>query len=119
MVQAAVCYPKNEKIYYVTDGVSYIWNDISDTAMSVFDMPAKNIVVPELLLVFLSRISETLAWFSLKPALFDRQRVIDICQTSWVASPKAFFESHAFQPKYNLEKGLEETIDWYKKNNWL
>ena len=119
MVRAAVCYPKNEKIYYVTDGVSYIWNDISDTAMSIFDMPAKTIVIPELLLVFLSRISETLAWFSLKPALFDRQRVIDICQTSWVASPKAFFESHAFQPKYNLEKGLEETIDWYKKNNWL
>ena len=119
MVQAAVCYPKNEKIYYVTDGVSYIWNDISDTAMSIFDMPAKTIVIPELLLGFLSRISETLAWFSLNPALFDRQRVIDICQTSWVASPKAFFESHKFQPEYNLAKGLQETVDWGKKNNWL
>ena len=119
MVRAAVCYSENEKIYYVTDGVSYIWNDISDTAMSIFDMPAKTIVIPELLLVFLSRISETLAWFSLNPALFDRQRVIDICQTSWVASPKAFFESHKFQPKYNLAKGLQETIDWGKKNNWL
>jgi nucleoside-diphosphate-sugar epimerase len=119
MVQAAVCYPKNEKIYYVTDGVSYIWNDISDTAMSIFDIPAKTIVIPELLLIFLSRVSETLAWFSLKPALFDRQRVIDICQTSWVASPIAFFESHKFQPEYNLAKGLQETIDWGKKNNWF
>ena len=45
--------------------------------------------------------------------------MIDICQTSWVASPKAFFESHKFQPKYNLAKGLQETIDWGKKNNWL
>jgi hypothetical protein len=45
--------------------------------------------------------------------------VIDICQTSWVASPKAFFESHTFQPKYNLVRGLKETIDWCKENNWL
>ena len=119
MVQAAVCYPQNERMYYVTDGKPYIWSDISDSAMQILNVRAKTLVVPEVLLPFLSGFFEALAWFGAKPALFDRQRVIDICQTSWVASPKAFFESHTFQPKYNLVRGLKETIDWCKENNWL
>ena len=119
MVQAAVCYPKNEKIYYVTDGEHYFWSDISDSAMKILNVRAKTLFIPEVLLTFLSSISEVLAWFGPKPALFDRQRVIDICQTSWIASPKSFFESHKFQPEYNLAKGLKETIDWCKENNWL
>ena len=119
MVQAAVCYPKNEKIYYVTDGEHYLWSDISNSAMKILNVRAKKLVIPEVLLPLFSCFFEALAWFGSKPPLFDRQRMIDICQTSWIASPKAFFESHKFQPKYNLVKGLKETIDWGKKNNWL
>ena len=119
MVQAAVCYPKSSRLYYVTDGESYVWRDISDFAIRTLNVRAKPLVIPEMLLPFFSFFFEALALFGTKPALFDRQRVIDVCQTSWVASPKEFFESHIFQPKYDLEKGLKETISWCKENNWL
>ena len=119
MVRAAVCYPQNEKIYYVTDGEHHIWNDISDSAMKILNVRAKKLVIPEVLLPLFSYFFEALAWFGSKPPLFDRQRMIDICQTSWIASPKEFFESHMFKPQYDLAKGLQETIDWGKKNNWL
>lgn len=119
MVQAVICYPQDEKIYYVTDGESYTWDNVADSALRILDVSAKTLVVPEVLLSLLANAAEALAWFSSKPALIDRQRVIDVCQTSWVASPKAFFESHTFQPKYNLDKGLEETVEWCKANNWL
>ena len=119
MVRAAVCYPKNEKIYYVTDGEHYLWSDISNSAMKILNVRAKKLVIPEVLLPLFSYFFEALAWFGSKPPLFDRQRMIDICQTSWIASPKEFFESHMFKPQYDLAKGLQETIDWGKKNNWL
>ena len=119
MVQAVVFYPQKEKIYYVTDGEHYLWSDISNSAMKILNVRAKKLVIPEVLLPLFSYFFEALAWFGSKPPLFDRQRMIDICQTSWIASPKSFFESHKFQPKYNLVKGLKETIDWGKKNNWL
>ena len=119
MVQAALFFPKDERIYYVTDGCAYTWDKVADSALRTLDISAKTLVVPEALLSFTANISEALAWFSPKPALIDRQRVIDLCQTSWVASPRSFFESHGFQPKYDLDKGLYETIDWCKKNNWL
>ena len=119
MVQAALCFPKDEKIYYVTDGYSYTWDKVADSAMQKLDISAKTLIIPEVLLRYASNIVEVLAWFGSEPALIDRQKVIDICQTSWVASPRLFFESHKFQPKYNLDKGLSETINWCKANNWL
>lgn len=119
MVQAALCYPQNERIYYVTDGESYTWDNVADSAQRILGVSAKTLVIPEVLLSFLANAAETLAWFGSKPALLDRQKVIDVRQTSWVASPDAFFESHAFQPKYNLDKGMEETVKWCKNNNWL
>ena len=119
MAQAVVFYPQKEKIYYVTDGEHYLWSDISNSAMKILNVRAKKLVIPEPLLPLFSCFFETLAWFGSKPPLFDRQRMIDICQTSWIASPKEFFESHMFKPQYDLVKGLQETIDWGKNNNWL
>ena len=119
MVQAALCFPKGERVYYVTDGSSYTWDKVADSASRSLNVKVKTLVIPEALLSFVANVAEVLAQFSPKPALVDRQRVIDICQTSWVASSDAFFESYAFRPKYNLAKGLEETVNWCKKNSWL
>jgi len=119
MVQAALCFPKNKKIYYVTDGNTYSWEDVADLSMRILNVNARSLVIPESVLGVVANCVEALSWFSSKPSLIDRQRLIDIRQTSWVASPQSFFDSHGFQPKYNLAKGLYETIEWYKANNWL
>ena len=119
MIQAALYHPQSQRIYFVTDGESYTWDNVAESAMKNFDVNIKNVALPEMLLSFLSNAIEALAWFSSEPALFDRQRMIDLRQISWVASSRAFFEAHTFEPKYNLEKGLKETIEWYKNNKWL
>ena len=103
----------------VTDGEHYLWSDIFNSAIKILNVRAKKLVIPEVLLPLYSYFFEALAWFGSKPPLFDRQRMIDICQTSWIASPKEFFESHMFKPQYDLAKGLQETIDLGNKNNWL
>ena len=118
-MEAALYFPKDERIYYVTDGCFYTWDDVAESAMRSLGVNAKTLVIPEALLRLAVNISDALAWFRSKPALIDRQRVIDISQISWTASSKVFFESHGFQPKYDLNKGLFETIEWCKKNSWL
>jgi len=119
MTQAALCHPQSQRIYFVTDGRSYTWDNVAKSAVQNFDTKFNSVALPELLLSFLANAAEALAWFSSEPALFDRQRMIDLSQKAWVASSSAFYESHTFEPKYSLEKGLKETIEWYKKNNWL
>ena len=119
MVQAALCFPKGERIYYVTDGSNYTWDKVADSASRSLDVKVKTLVIPKALLSFAANVAEVLAWFSPKPALVDRQRVIDLSQTAWVASSELFFESHGFKPAYSLDEGLDETVEWCKEHKWL
>ncbi|MCH8816642.1 MAG: NAD(P)-dependent oxidoreductase, partial [Chloroflexi bacterium] len=109
MVESAVHFSRNENIFFVTDGNAYSWEDVAETAMQILDIRARKLVIPETVIGLIAYVAEALAWLGPAPALIDRQRVIDIRQTAWVASPKKFFDAYNFQPQYGLEKGLRET----------
>ena len=83
------------------------------------NVKVKTLKVPEFLLTPAAIFFEVLAQFSSKPALFDRQRMIDIRQSSWSASPENFYRVFEFQPQYKLSQGLNETINWYLQEGWL
>ena len=76
---------------FITDGEFYSWEDITKTAADKMSVSARVLKIPEGILSLIGIIFELLAIFSSKPALFDRQRVIDIRQSSWTASPENFF----------------------------
>ena len=79
----------------MTDGKSYSWEDIAKSAAEKMNTSIRILKVNESVLVPIAIIFEALAVFSSKPALFDRQRMIDIRQSRWTASPKNFF--HDFE----------------------
>ena len=116
-----VCGPCNsqKKIYFVTDGNSYSWEEIAKSAAEKMNTSIKILKVSESVLVPIAIIFETLAIFSSKQALFDRQRMIDIKQSCWTASPKNFFHDFDFKPKFELAAGLACTLDWYHQKKWL
>jgi len=119
MVQAALYFPENKKIYYVTDGNTYSWDDVADSATRILNVSARALIIPEAVLGLIANFAEGFSWLGSKPSLIDRQRMIDIRQTSWVASPESFYNSHGFQSEYDLDRGLYETIEWCKANDWL
>ncbi len=52
------------------------------------------------------------------PAL-NIEKVNELEAKSWNCDTKNLVEDLNFEPKYKLSKGLEESIAWYKENNWL
>jgi len=119
MVEAAVRFPRDENIFFVTDGKAYSWEDVAETAIRILNVRARTLTIPESLVAGVACVSEALAWFGSTAPLIDRQRLIDVCQSSWVASPKRFFDRYNFQPQYDLDKGLRETLAWYQENRWM
>ncbi|KMP11915.1 hypothetical protein UR09_02295 [Candidatus Nitromaritima sp. SCGC AAA799-A02] len=119
MVETAIDIPQNDNVFFVTDGNAYSWDNVAETAMRILGVRATTLVIPESVFSLIANVAEALAWFGTAPALIDRQRVIDVRQTSWVASPEKFFDCYNFQPEYNLEKGLRQTLEWCRDNNWL
>jgi len=119
MVEAAVRFPRDENILFVTDGKAYSWEDVAESAMQILNVRARSLVIPDSLFAGVAYVSEALAWFGSAAPWIDRQRLIEVRQSSWVASPKKFFDIYNFQPQYDLEKGLRETLLWYQENRWM
>lgn len=119
MVQAAICPAREDKFFFITDGAIYSWEDVAQTAMRILDVHTRSFTIPEMALTSIALFSEALACFSSKPPLLDRQKLIEIRQSAWTASSEKFFNQYEFQPQYDLNKGLAETLDWYKKHHWF
>ncbi|MBT3923383.1 MAG: NAD-dependent epimerase/dehydratase family protein [Nitrospina sp.] len=123
LVQAMLIASKHAKQeghrYFVTDGQVYIWEQVAKESARIMNIRLKTLKIPEGVLSLAALLFEGWACFSSKAALFDRQRMIDIQQSSWSASPDKFFEELGFEPQYDLSRGLTETIKWYQEQKWL
>jgi len=110
---------KNGPVYFVTDGSVYSWEEVACTAAALLDITPRTVTVPEGVLAFFALLAEGAAWLRGKPALLDRQRVLDLRQSAWTASPNKFFDTYGFRPAYDLERGLRVTLDWYRQHGWI
>jgi len=52
------------------------------------------------------------------PAL-NVEKVNELEANSWICDTQPLIEDLNYKPLYDLEKGLRESIEWYKMNNWL
>ena len=105
--------------YFVTDGQVHAWEQVAKECADIMNVQINTLKIPEGILNPVALFFEFWASFSSKPALFDRQRMIDIQQSSWSASPKKFFEVLRFEPQYDLSQGLAKTVQWYQQQKWL
>ncbi len=119
MAESALRPDREDNIYFVTDGDIHSWEDVAGTVAKILNVRPRTIIIPEKFLFFTACLMEGLAWLSPKPALIDRQRTLDICQSSWTASPKKFFNDYNFKPQYDLQRGLSETLAWSREQGWL
>jgi nucleoside-diphosphate-sugar epimerase len=108
-----------DNIYFVTDGNIYTWDDVSELAMQCLDVKARIFTLSEKTLKRAAMLTEAVAGLTRQTPLLDRQRVLDICQSSWVASPQKFFDRFNFVPQFDLARGLPHTLEWYQQQKWL
>lgn len=119
MMRAAARVDENKRVFFITDGAEYSWEEVAETAGHLLGVQSKDFILPESLLKPAALLSEAFSWLRSSAPLLDRQRVIDLTQSSWTASSQNFFDHYQFLPKYNLEEGLSETLNWYQTNGWL
>jgi dihydroflavonol-4-reductase len=119
MITASDPSKQKGRSYFVTDGNVYVWEQVAKECARIMNVNVKALKIPEAVLVPVALFFEAWSSFSSRPALFDRQRMIDIRQSSWSASPLIFFKEFDFTPQYKLSRGLAETINWYQQQKWL
>jgi nucleoside-diphosphate-sugar epimerase len=64
-------------------------------------------------------VSSLFGKFSNKPPVFNYQKGIDFIQSYWTCSTKSAFKDFEYRQNVPLEKGIADTINWYKEMKWL
>ena len=118
-VQAAEQETESGSIFFVAEKQRYSWSSFRQTLLATGGVAALNIKIPYSAAYLIGVASELGGLFSGKPALTNRQKVLEASQRYWVCDTSETEKQLGFRSVYPLHQGLEITWKWYRDNNWL
>jgi dihydroflavonol-4-reductase len=107
------------KTYFLADEQPYSWKEVSDATLRVLGKKGFRIPIPLALLKGVSVLGEGIAALTKKPALINRQKILEIEPNFWTCSADKAFKDFGFRSEIKLENGIADTIAWYKENKWM
>jgi len=108
------------KGYFVADGDVYTDKEYTWLLKEVIKKKyVLSLKIPLWLLRAISVIAESVSRLTGKPSTLNRDKYKIMKQRNWECDITPLVSDLGFAPKYNLKHGLEESVKWYKENNWL
>ena len=107
------------QIYFIANQQPYSWKAVAQTTLNLIHKKGFHISVPIFLMKIVAAVSESIAALSGKPALVNRQKVIEMEQDYWTCSAEKARQQLGFVNEINLEQGIAETLNWYKEHKWM
>jgi nucleoside-diphosphate-sugar epimerase len=106
-------------VYFVAENRSYSWSEFGGLLLSTGGVKARTIKLPYGAAYLIGLVSEIGSLFTKSPALANRQKVREAAQRYWLCDVSKIENDLCFRAEYPLQKGLELTWQWYRKNRWL
>lgn len=105
--------------YFITSQKPHSWEEISRITLKVLQKKGIKIPVPLALMKGVAVISEGIAALRKKPALVNKEKIIDMEQEFWTCAAGKAKRDLGFENKIDLENGIRETLIWYKEHKWM
>ena len=108
------------KSYFVTDGNDY--TDREYTAL-LCELLGKRFVlrlkIPLPIVKFVSVAAEEISKITKQASTLNRDKFRIMQQRNWLCEVEPLQNELGFSPAYDLRKGLEESIRWYREHRWI
>lgn len=108
-----------KKIYYISDGKIYEWDDFLTYVEEAVGRKARRIFIPMWMADTYAMLADGFSKITRKPPLINREKVLELRQKAWTCSPARFSDDTGFQPDDDLKKGILATTEWYREKGWL
>lgn len=106
--------------FNVTDGCVYHSQDFSRLIQGELGVRhVLHITSPLWLLRAISCVSEWWGRQTGHPSTLNRDKYRIMAQRDWTCDIQPLLTTLRYTPRWQLEAGVRETIEWYKENNWL
>ncbi|WP_316847202.1 NAD(P)-dependent oxidoreductase [Pedobacter psychrodurus] len=107
------------KSYNISDGAVYSRSSLATYVSKALGKKTMTVNVPVPLIKGLAWSMERLyGIFNQIPAL-NVDKIKELTAINWGCDIKNIQKDFGFVPRFGLEQGINETINWYRKNNWL
>ncbi len=112
--------PITNKSYFVTDLKRYTTKEFNDIVKQVLNKKTLSMVFPKPIVKILALISEKISCIFLgKVPTLNTEKFKEISSLNWLCESVDLVKDFNYKPEYDLKKGVEESIAWYKKEGLL
>lgn len=108
------------KVYAISDGEVYNSRDFSDLIQKELDKRfVLHITAPLSVLKLVCNIGDWWSKTTGNISTLNKDKYNILSQRDWRCNITPVQEDLGYEPKYKLERGVKETINWYKDNKWI
>ncbi|MFH1422092.1 MAG: NAD-dependent epimerase/dehydratase family protein [Planctomycetota bacterium] len=107
------------KTYFVVSEKPYSMKTFLTLIEKITSVKTITLRVPYFFLCLTACLCEIFSTLTGSDALLSLGRLPEYRENYWVSSGQKIFRELGFKPKTELEEGIAETVNWYKKYEWL
>jgi nucleoside-diphosphate-sugar epimerase len=107
------------RVYNISDGVAYTRYTLADLFNKVSGIRTRRFHLPTSLMKLVAGMLELGYIFSKTTPVLNPEKLRELMAPNWICSIEAAQRDLNFQPQYGLQRGLDETLRWYRANQWL
>jgi nucleoside-diphosphate-sugar epimerase len=107
------------KAYFIADGSRYTQWELGAISKRILNKKTLRIHVPVSLVRGLAWALEQAGKVAGKQPALNLEKVRILESRNWQCDLEPVRRDLDFQPRYDLEAGLKETLDWYREKGWL
>ncbi|MEZ5757130.1 MAG: NAD(P)-dependent oxidoreductase [Emcibacteraceae bacterium] len=125
LVNSIISTIENEQLFSqileVDDGQpgGYTHEYFYNTAASIMQVSPLKITSPKFILKSTGHINTISGRIFGYSPMLSAKKVNEICHSDWVCNPQMGIPADNNVIEYDLQKGLKQTLDWYKKNEYI
>lgn len=105
-------------MYNISDGNAYDRYALANLSKKILDRRTLRFHLPMGLVKVIVGTLETFSSGSKPPAL-NKEKLNELAAENWNCSIEKAQQELGYQPQYDLERGLNETLKWYQEHDWL
>jgi nucleoside-diphosphate-sugar epimerase len=105
--------------YFVADGNIYPSQVFADTIKKGLSKKTFRLVVPLPLVKAIGFSLEALYGIGGRTPILNSEKISELSSVNWKCDLAPLERDLNFRADYNLEKGVNETVEWYKREKWL
>ena len=107
------------EIFNIGDQNPCSYDEFGELAGQAMGKKLKKVKIPIPIGYLVASIADIAGRINKKPSILNLGKFKQMRQRAWIADMKKAKEKLSFQPQYSLQDAIQETLNWYIKQNWL